>query len=111
MIVFSVLLPLALAYRNRAMIHKRLVLLATLSMLTAAIARIPVDFIRHGGLPMFFGLSDLCILACVCFDTVKNRRLHPAFGWGFLFILASQAFRFWLAGTPQWLRFAGWLVG
>jgi hypothetical protein len=36
--------------------------------------------------------------------------LHPAFGWGFLFIVGSQVFRFWLAGTPQWMRFATWLV-
>ena len=39
------------------------------------------------------------------------RRLHPAFGFGFLFIIASQAFRFWFSGTPQWLSFAQWLVG
>jgi hypothetical protein len=111
MVVFAVLVSLGLAYRQRAMVHKRLLLLSSLSLLTAAIARIPVDFIRNGGLPMFFGLTDLCILTCVCVDTVKNRRLHPAFGWGFLFIIGSQAFRFWLAGTPGWLRFATWLVG
>jgi hypothetical protein len=110
MVVFAVLVSLALAYRNRAAIHKRLLLLSTLGILTAAIARIPVDLIRNGGLPVFFALTDLCVLGCVIFDTVKQKRLHPAFGWGFLFLLGSQAFRFWLAGTPQWLRFASWLV-
>jgi hypothetical protein len=54
---------------------------------------------------------DLCILGCIVFDTVKNRRLHPAFGWGFLFVVGSQAFRLWLSGTPQWMSFAKWLVG
>jgi hypothetical protein len=110
MVVFAALVGLALGYRHRASIHKRLILLSSLSMLTAAIARIPVDVIHNGGLPVFFALTDLCLLLCIGFDTVKNRRLHPAFGWGFLFIFASQAFRFWLAGTPQWLSFATWLV-
>jgi hypothetical protein len=111
MVVFPVLVILGLAYRRRPAVHKRLILLASLSMLTPAIARIPLEFVRNGGLPLFFGLTDLFILLCVGFDTIKNRRLHPAFGFGFLFIFASQAFRFWLAGTPQWMRFATWLVG
>lgn len=110
MVVFSVLISLGLAYRSQGMIHKRLMLLASLSILTAAIARIPLDVVRQGGLPLYFGLEDLCILTCVIFDTAKNRRLHPALGWGFLFIVASQGFRFWLAGTPQWLNFAAWLT-
>jgi hypothetical protein len=110
MVVFAILVSLGLAYRNRMAIHKRLILLSTLSMLTAAIARIPLEIVRNGGLPLFFSLTDLCVIGCVIFDTVKHKRLHPAFGWGFLFIIGSQAFRFWLSGTPQWLRFATWLV-
>jgi hypothetical protein len=111
MVVFGTLVPLAMAYRKRAAIHKRLFLLSSLGILTAAIARIPLDFIHNGGLPAFFGVTDLLILSVVIFDTVKHRRLHPAFGWGFLFIIASQAGRFAIAGTPQWLRFATWLTG
>jgi hypothetical protein len=111
MVVFSVLVSLGLAFRRRPMIHKRLLLLSSLGMVTAAIARIRIDFIQQGGLPMFFALTDLCLLLCIGYDTAKNRRLHPAFGFGFLFIIASQAFRFWFSGTPQWLSFAQWLVG
>lgn len=110
MVVFTGLVSLGLAYRNRAQIHKRLLLLSSLGILTAAIARIQIEAIQKGGLPVFFGLTDLCLIACIGFDTIKHRRLHPAFGWGFLFIVGSQAFRFWLAGTPQWLEFATWLV-
>lgn len=110
MVVFATLVSLSLAYRNRLQLHKRLMLLATLSMLTAAIARIPLDAIQQGGLPVFFALTDGCILICIGGDSVKHRRLHPAFAWGFAFVIASQVFRFWVAGTPQWLRFANWLV-
>ncbi len=110
MVVFAVLIGLGLGYRQRPQAHKRLMLLSSLGILTAAVARIPLDVIHNGGLPVYFGLTDLLILACVIFDTVKHRRLHPALGWGFLFIMASQVFRFWLAGTPQWLQFATWLT-
>ena len=85
-------------------------LLSCVSMLTPAIARIPVEFIRTGGPLVYFGLTDLCLLACVAFDTVKQRRLHPAFGWGTLFIVASQPSRLALSGTSAWMTFATWLV-
>ena len=111
MAVFTILITAAILYRRRADFHKRLMLLATLSILTAAIARIPVDVLHSGGLPAFFGTTDLVILACIAFDTVKNRRLHPAFAAGLVLVIASQAARFLIAGTPQWQRFAGWLVG
>lgn len=110
MVVFAVLMSLGLGYRQKPQVHKRLMLLTSLGMLTAAIARIPLDFLHNAGLPAYFGTLDLLILACVSFDTVRHRRLHPALGWGFLFIIASQAFRFWLAGTPQWLQIATWLT-
>lgn len=110
MVVFATLVSLGLAYRNRPDVHKRLLLLATLSILTAAIARLPFDAIRAAGIPLFFALTDLCIVVCVGIDLAKNRRLHPAFGWGLLFVVASEVFRIWLAGTPQWLRFASWLT-
>ena len=73
--------------------------------------RIPLEFIATGGPLVFFGLTDLCLLACVVYDTAKHRRLHPAFGWGALLIVASQPLRLILAGTPAWMRFATWLVG
>jgi hypothetical protein len=111
MVLFSVLVSLALGYRNRPAVHKRLFLLSTLGMLTAAIARIPMGALAKGGIPVFFGLTDLIILGVIGYDTIKHRRLHPAFGWGFLLVIGSQAFRLWLSGTPQWMSFAKWLIG
>jgi hypothetical protein len=111
MLVFAVLVGTALYYRRRLNVHKRLMLLAAVNLLTPAIARIPLQFIETGGPLAFFGLTDLCIIACVVFDTIKHRRLHPAFLWGTLFIIASQPLRIMLAGTQIWMRFASWLVG
>jgi hypothetical protein len=112
MLSFTILVGTALYLRRRRLdIHKRLMLLAAVNLLAPAIARIPLHFIETGGPLAFFGLTDLCLLACVGFDTIKNRRLHPAFLWGTLFIIASQPLRLMLSGTDIWLRFATMLVG
>jgi hypothetical protein len=111
MVVFAGLVGSALLYRRRPETHKRLMLLATLGILTAAVARIPIDSLRHAGLPAFFAVTDVLVIAFVAFDTIRNRRLHPAFGWGLAFIVLSQVGRFLLAGTAQWLAFARWITG
>jgi hypothetical protein len=111
MLVFAALIGMALYWRRgRLDIHKRLMLLAAVNLLAPAIARIPLSFIANGGALAFFGLTDLCILACVAFDTIRNRRLHPAFLWGTIFIIVAQPLRLVLAGTDVWIRFAKVLV-
>lgn len=110
MLVFATLAGAGLLLRRRGDYHKRLMLLASVGMLTAAFARIPLDLVTAGGLPLFFALNDLLVLACVGYDTMKNRRLHPAFGWGVLLIVLSQPLRLLLAGTDGWMQFASWLV-
>ena len=111
MLIFSLLIGLALYFRRKLDVHKRLMLLAAINLLTPAIARIPLDFIIHGGPLVFFGLTDLCLLACVAFDTFKHRRLHPVFLWGTVFVIAMQPLRLLIAGTDAWIGFAAALVG
>jgi len=110
MAIFAILAGTALYFRRHMDLHKRLMLLATLSVLSAAIARIPLHFIATGGPLVFLGLTDLCIVGCVLYDTVKNRRLHPAFLWGTLLVIASQPLRIMLGGTDAWLKFSQWLI-
>jgi hypothetical protein len=110
MLVFAVLIAAALYYRRRLDIHKRLMLLAAIHLLAPAIARIPLDVITNGGALAFFGLTDLCLVAFIAFDTIRHRRLHPAFLWGALFIIVMQPLRIAIAGTDAWLRFASALV-
>jgi hypothetical protein len=111
MLVFAVLIGAALYFRRRLDIHKRLMLLAAVNLLAPAIARIPLNFIVNGGALVFFGLTDVCLLAFIAFDTIRHRRLHPAFLWGTIFIIVMQPLRILLAGTDAWLRFAAALVG
>ena len=109
MFMFTVLFSSAIALRKRSAWHKRLMLLATLAMLTPAVARL--QFIRDGGPPAFFAFTDLIILGCIAFDTAKNRRAHPAFIAGLAFIVVAQLGRLPLSQTGAWMSFAKWLVG
>lgn len=105
LLVFAVLVAGAVLLRRRSDCHKRLMLLPSVSILQPAIVRLPLRFIQTNVL-MGFLLIDLCVLTPVVFDTIKNRRLHPAFGWGALLIVASQPLSFMLGATPVCTRFA-----
>ena len=110
MVMFSVFFIAAIALRTRSAWHKRLMVLASLGMLAPAFARI----VKATGLPgpAMFGLVDILVIGCVVYDTVKNRRLHPAFGWGLaVFILVGQGGRIALAQSAAWKSCASWLVG
>jgi hypothetical protein len=111
LVVFALLVGTALWKRRKPATHKRLMLLGTLAILAPGIARIPVGFIQKGGLPVVFGLTIVAVLVAVAVDTVRQRRLHPACGWGGALVVVSVPLRVMLAGSPVWLRFATWLVG
>jgi len=109
-LVFATLVGAALLKRRRSATHRRLMLLATLGILTPAVARLPIDALKQIGLPAFFGVTVFCVVTVVLFDTVRNRRLHPAFGWGAGFLIASIPFRILLSQTAAWSEFARWLI-
>lgn len=111
MVMFAGLVTAGILMRRRGAWHKRLMLLSSVAILTPAMARLPFDFVQAGGPPVFFALTDLVVLACIAFDTAKNRRLHPAFAAGFVFVLVAQFGRLAFSQTAAWMRFATWLVG
>ena len=109
MLVFSSLAAAGFYFRRRADLHKRLMVLATSSVLSAAIARLPFGILKAGP-PAFFALTDLFIVACVIYDLIARRRLHRATVWGGLLIILSQPLRLMIAGTSVWMGFATWLT-
>jgi hypothetical protein len=110
LLVFSILVGIAVANRRKSATHKRLMLLATVGMLTPAVARLPIDALKQGGLPAFFGVTIACVLLVVAIDTVRHRRLHPAFGWGAALVIAAVPARIALAQSDAWVSIAGKLV-
>jgi hypothetical protein len=109
-LMFSILVAAGFYYRRQSETHKRLMLLATIAILAPAIARLPFAFIPAHGPLAFFGLTDLVLLACIFYDIVSRQRLHPAYLWGGLLLVASQPLRLAVGGTSAWLAFAHWLT-
>lgn len=110
LLVFALLVGAAFYYRRRSEFHKRLMILATLGILPPAIARLPFAFILSAGPVAFFGLADLILVACVLYDFVTRRHVHPAYVWGGLGLVVWQPLRLVVAGTDAWLVFARWLT-
>jgi hypothetical protein len=109
MLLFPALIGTAFALRRDPQSHKRLMLIGSISLLAAAIARWPVGVLEAGP-PAFFGLTDLFLVPLVVWDLVTRRRLHPATLWGALALVVSQPLRLVLSGTGPWLAFARWLT-
>ena len=109
MFVFAILTTAGILYRRRPEMHKRLMLVATISILGAAISRWPFAIMQTGPVP-FFVVTDLFVLAGVCYDLVSRRRIHSAYVWGGLLLLISQPIRLAVGNTYTWLALVGRLV-
>jgi hypothetical protein len=105
MVVFPSLVGAAFYFRRRPDVHKRLIILATISILSAPIARLPFGILQAGP-PAFFGLADAFLLPCVLYDLFSRGRVHSATAWGAIVIVASQPLRLMLGGTTLWHAFA-----
>jgi hypothetical protein len=84
LVVFGCLVGIALLLRRRGDYHKRLMLLATLSLLGPAFGRL-TSYAKGLRSDSDLGVLLLCaatVLACSIVDTVRSHRLHPAFVWG-----------------------------
>ncbi|HEX5385226.1 MAG TPA: hypothetical protein VFW66_00850 [Gemmatimonadales bacterium] len=110
MAVFAPLVAAAIYLRRSPQAHKRLMLLATVSLLAAAAARLPTDLMKAGPL-FYFGVADLFILVAVLYDLATRHKVHPAYVWGGLLILVSQPLRLAVSGTEAWQAFARMLIG
>ena len=109
MVMFTLFIASALALRRDKETHKRLMILAYISIIGAAVARLP------GVLPLgpfwFYGLSFIFLGAAAIYDIVTRRRLHPVYLWGGLALVLSVPGRLTLSATPLWHSFATFLVG
>lgn len=107
-LLFAGFVAAAIAQRRNKEAHKRLMILAYASIITAAVARLP------GVMPLgpfgFFGLAFLFVLAGVAYDVISRRRVHPVYIWGGLLFAVSVPGRLMLSGTATWHTFAQWVV-
>lgn len=107
MAFFAGFVGTAIWWRRRPDYHKRLMLLTIVCMLPDALARLPVSFMTN---PLILLGIDGSVVALVAIDTLRHRRLHPAFGWGGGAFLAAFNLGLPLLASPAWVTFASrWL--
>jgi hypothetical protein len=108
--VFALLVVAALLLRARSDWHKRLMLVATLSLLPPAIARVALQAPPLPVLPIAFGGTALVVIAAMALDSLMLRRLHPAMLGGGLIVILSLPGRLLVASTQAWQDFAAKLI-
>jgi len=116
--VFGGLVASGILLRKNSATHRRLMLLATLSMISPGVVRIPFDqispglaFLGSGGPGGLFALDLLLLYACVAYDTWRTRRIYPAFLIGGAFIAFGDSNLLgWLVHTGVWQHLAVSLV-
>lgn len=110
-VVFEALLTAALVMRRRPDWHKRLMLLATISLIIPAGARLATWFGGHGPNPLFGIVSTLALVAWCCIE--DKRRLgyvHSAYKIAGTLLVISLPARVLLGHTDVWQHLARWLV-
>lgn len=100
MLLFGTLASAAMLLRGTPAMHKRLVLLATLAILGAAVGRIP-------GLGVAANGVTVALLVCLAlFDLHSIRRIHRATGYGSIWLLGGIFMEEPLGNTATWLAMA-----
>ena len=110
MLVFPILVASAVYYRRYPETHKRLMLLATLSIIDAAVARWPIAWVATTWWA-YYALTDVFVALAIGYDIVARRHVHAAYIWGGLLIVSAQAVRELIGPTALWHAFARVLIG
>ena len=104
MVLFATFVTSALVLRRDTEAHKRLMLLAYVSIVVAAVARLPG--VLSAGPPAFFGLTFIFVVVAGIYDWLSRRRVHRVYLWGGALILVSVPLRLAISGTGTWRTLA-----
>lgn len=122
-LLFGGLFAAAVIKVRKPEVHKRLMLLTTVSMLQAGIGRWFLLFLappRIAGAPLVLPpvlvtlgpavVNDFLIVAAMIYDRRTRGRVHPAYWWGGAAVLIVQLARVPLSTTHAWMRMTDWLI-
>jgi hypothetical protein len=110
MLMFSTLIYFAFRNRFNPVVHKRLILIANLAIVDAALDRwpIPVDWWtnRMANRVVVYPI----LLLMLAYDWWSTRKIQPATLWGSAFVATmQQVVRPQVAHSAAFLAFAGWM--
>jgi hypothetical protein len=109
MVAFGTLLTLAILWRKKPNLHRRLLFLATAGLLDAAFGRFQYLFDTN--------LFALCVLAVMLLgvlrDLLVDKRIHRTYlvALPCLIVVYGFAFYTWRSASPWWMSFAHSILG
>jgi hypothetical protein len=97
---FAIFFLGAVLWRNDKDKHKRLMILASVCLMSAPLVRWP-GVLRVGVLAAY-GLTLLFPIACVAYDRWSRGRVHPVYWWGLAVIVLGIPVRVSLLNNLAW---------
>jgi len=112
MILFGALVVAAVVLRRDSESHKRLLLLATISVLGPAWVRFRhfMPFIDNPFVVFSF-VADSVLLVAIARDLVVLKRVHPVYLWAGGAMVMVHVIELAAIESAAWLRIARWLLG
>jgi predicted outer membrane lipoprotein len=107
--LFGILVAVALAKRRSRETHRRLMLLATITLLNPALGRLVGSYLAvglSGFLLLIFLLTDVLVILAVLYDLRIRGNVHPALVRGGLAVVLVQPVVLALGTMPTFLRLA-----
>jgi hypothetical protein len=107
-LAFVPLIFFAWKYRSNAAAHKRLILLATIAILDAAIVHWPIHASWWGLHPAEW-VTEAFLIPLFAYDLFSIRKIHRATFWGSLWFLLLHHIRGPVGHTYAWQTLAAWI--
>jgi hypothetical protein len=111
LVLFTALVSAGFLLRNRPETHKRLMIVATVTILTPALARVFLLFNTNLIIFKALGVQLAILLVCVAYDFFARKRVHSAYIWGTVAFVAFIPLAILGGSTGVWLSLAHWITG
>jgi len=108
MFFFAILFGLGVRNRRVVEAHRRLMLMAALSLTGAAFGRFPTFIIPHGG--WYYLAVDMMVFLGVVRDLLIQRRVHRVYLIGLPLMMLGQAITLWIRYSPCWVAMSQRLI-
>jgi len=109
--LFTIFIAAAISLRRKPEYHRRLMVLAMISVLGPPIARLLMLF--HAGryfLVVQGGVAALLVVWCLINDWRKQHIIHPLYAIGGIIIVLSWPLRIVVGQTESWTSISAWLM-
>ena len=108
---FAILVTAGVALRHRTSLHRRLMLLAMISVLGPPTARlIAMLGGRQYALLIQMTVIAVFVIACLAYDWRKNRVVHPVFAIGGIALVLLWPLRYTVGRSEMWRPIGEWIA-